>query len=205
MEVCLYAAHPLMLERMRLQLRPEEFQVHAFLLPDACQAEQVPLLAAAVYAVDAHEPDLLQRLLLRLAAFPRMIAVADDFERHRAFALLRDGVRGLVRYERLGPEFARALRAVAAGAYWAPRLLMAEFVDELLAHQPGPGDGLAVAGLRPRERQVLDGIVAQRSNKEIASDVGISERTVKFHVSNLLHRFTVQTRHELTLRVLRQR
>ncbi len=203
MEVCLYATHPLMLERMRLQLRPPEFQVHAFLLLDLAQAERVALLPCAAYAVDAHDPELLDRLLLRLPAFPRAVAVADAFEPHRAFALLRQGARGLVRYDQLARELARALRSVAAGAYWVPRLMMAEFVDDLLAHLPAGTPSLALARLSPRERQVLDGILGQRRNKEIAAAAGISERTVKFHVSNLLRRFGAQRRHDLLLRCLR--
>lgn len=204
MEICLYATHPLMLERMRLQLRPPEFQVHAFLLRDMAQAERVPLLSCDAYAIDAHDPELLDRLLLRLPAFPHAVAVAESFERHRAFVLLRHGARGLVHYDQLSREFARALRSVAAGAYWVPRLLMADFVDDLLAHLPVGGPSLALARLSPRERQVLDGIMAQRRNKEIAAAIGISERTVKFHVANLMRRFGVRRRHELMLRCLQR-
>jgi DNA-binding CsgD family transcriptional regulator len=48
-----------------------------------------------------------------------------------------------------------------------------------------------------RETQVLDGIFGRLSNKEIADRLHISERTVKFHVSNLLAKFKVATRTDL--------
>jgi len=51
--------------------------------------------------------------------------------------------------------------------------------------------------LTPREKQVLEGILRQQQNKEIAASVGICERTVKYHVSALLLKFGVKGRGEL--------
>lgn len=48
-----------------------------------------------------------------------------------------------------------------------------------------------------REEQVLAAVLENLSNKEIAARLGISERTVKFHVSALLAKFGVRTRFEL--------
>jgi DNA-binding CsgD family transcriptional regulator len=53
------------------------------------------------------------------------------------------------------------------------------------------------AGISRRERDVLDLLLANLSNKEIATKLFISERTVKFHVSNLLSKFGVQRRADL--------
>ncbi|MGH8863090.1 MAG: helix-turn-helix domain-containing protein [Burkholderiales bacterium] len=51
--------------------------------------------------------------------------------------------------------------------------------------------------LSTRERQVLEGILEQLGNKQIGGRLHLAERTVKFHVSNLLAKFAVTTRHEL--------
>lgn len=51
--------------------------------------------------------------------------------------------------------------------------------------------------LTRREQDVLDGIVRSLANKEIAASLNVSERTVKFHVSNLLSKFQVPGRTEL--------
>lgn len=51
--------------------------------------------------------------------------------------------------------------------------------------------------LTRREEEVLDGIVRSLANKEIASELNLSERTVKFHVSSLLAKFKVRSRMEL--------
>lgn len=51
--------------------------------------------------------------------------------------------------------------------------------------------------LTRREEEVLDGILRSLANKEIASELNLSERTVKFHVSSLLSKFKVRSRMEL--------
>jgi DNA-binding NarL/FixJ family response regulator len=59
------------------------------------------------------------------------------------------------------------------------------------------GDRLLTA----RESQILESVLWGRSNKEIASNLAISERTVKFHVSNILSKTGAERRREL-VRVL---
>ena len=54
-----------------------------------------------------------------------------------------------------------------------------------------------IAALTPRERQVLEGIVAGRLNKQIAGDVGIAEKTVKYHRGNLMRKMQVRNVAEL--------
>lgn len=51
--------------------------------------------------------------------------------------------------------------------------------------------------LTRREEEVLDGILRSLANKEIACELNLSERTVKFHVSSLLSKFKVRSRMEL--------
>jgi DNA-binding CsgD family transcriptional regulator len=70
---------------------------------------------------------------------------------------------------------------------------VAELATELLRSALDTG-GVAVSR---REQQVLGAVLENLSNKEIAARLGISERTVKFHVSALLTKFGVRTRVEL--------
>jgi DNA-binding CsgD family transcriptional regulator len=60
--------------------------------------------------------------------------------------------------------------------------------------------------LSPREREVLECVLVNKSNKEIGSQLNICERTVKFHVSGLLAKFKVRDRagliREATMRLL---
>jgi len=67
----------------------------------------------------------------------------------------------------------------------------AERAQELLAAGRALGAGVKVSR---REQEVLDGILQNLANKEIAARLNVSERTVKFHVSSLLAKFGVTDR-----------
>jgi DNA-binding CsgD family transcriptional regulator len=56
------------------------------------------------------------------------------------------------------------------------------------------------ASLSPRQSQILHSVICNRANKEIASRLNITVRTVKFHVSSLLTKFGVDNRMELARR-----
>jgi DNA-binding NarL/FixJ family response regulator len=85
------------------------------------------------------------------------------------------------------------------GRFWLPRPLMSSFLDATISSGWKPSKGGAGAELTDRERQVLDAVVQNLSNKEIASLLGITERGVKFHVSNLLRKHSVRRRADLML------
>ncbi len=58
--------------------------------------------------------------------------------------------------------------------------------------------GVTSVALSPREREVLHAVTSNFGNKEIAFQLSISVRTVKFHVSALLRKFGVSTRSQLS-------
>ena len=77
------------------------------------------------------------------------------------------------------------LAAVAQALARAEALRVAEDEQRSLAG--------AIAALSPREREVLAGIVAGRLNKQIAADLGIVEKTIKYHRGNLMRKMKVRT------------
>jgi DNA-binding NarL/FixJ family response regulator len=100
------------------------------------------------------------------------------------------------------PEAVRtAIDSVTAGSIWAPRRLLSKLIDRLLNKRETSltnGDPRLTA----RERQVLELILKARSNREIARDLGIEERTVKAHVGRLMRKAGVDNRIELSMRAL---
>jgi len=101
-----------------------------------------------------------------------------------------------------GPEGVRtALHVMMEGSIWAPRRLLSKLIDRLLSKRD-----TSLASENPhltlRERQVLDLILKARSNREIAGQLGIEERTVKAHVGRLLRKAGVENRIELSMRAL---
>jgi FixJ family two-component response regulator len=81
------------------------------------------------------------------------------------------------------------LAAVASAMTKAQSLRSAEDEHRRLAS--------VIAALTPRERQVLEGIAAGRLNKQIAGDIGIAEKTIKYHRGNLMRKIKVRNVAEL--------
>lgn len=75
---------------------------------------------------------------------------------------------------------------------------VAERTQQLLAAGRAFGSGVKIS---PREQEVLNGILQHLANKQIASKLNVSERTVKFHVSSLLAKFGVADRVALSREV----
>jgi DNA-binding NarL/FixJ family response regulator len=115
--------------------------------------------------------------------------------------VIRAGARGYVTKTISGPELLQAVYRVAAGdAVFSPRL--AGFVLDAFA-QPGgaaptPGLDPELDQLSPREREVLRLIARGYTYKEVGRDLSISAKTVESHVSSVLRKLQLSTRHELT-------
>ncbi len=119
--------------------------------------------------------------------------------------MIRAGARGYVTKTISGAELVDAIARVAAGdAVFSPRL--AGFVLDAFASQQGGAQGTQPAPsfdpeldqLTPREREVLRLIARGYTYKEIARELFISAKTVESHVSSVLRKLQLSTRHQLT-------
>ena len=130
----------------------------------------------------------------------RFLALSVSDAPEDVIAVIRAGARGYVTKTISGPELTSAVRRVAAGdAVFSPRL--AGFVLDAFAG----GGALPAAALdpeldqlSPREREVLRLIARGYTYKEVARDLTISVKTVESHVSSVLRKLQLSTRHELT-------
>jgi DNA-binding NarL/FixJ family response regulator len=95
----------------------------------------------------------------------------------------------------------QAIDVVTSGSIWAPRRLLSKLIDRLLK-LPDSSLTNGAPYLTEREKQVLDLILLARSNREIARQLGIEERTVKAHVGRLMRKAGADNRIELTMRAL---
>ena len=119
----------------------------------------------------------------------------SDEEILRAIAA---GAKGYIAEDATPGEFKRAIREVHSGSVWAPRRVLCAFIERATAstRRVRPeGEGK----ITEREREVLKLLVAGRSNKEIGDALGIEERTVKAHVSQLMRKVGVQNRIALSV------
>jgi DNA-binding NarL/FixJ family response regulator len=132
------------------------------------------------------------------AAHPqvRFLALSASDAPEDVIAVIRAGARGYVTKTISGPELVDAVRRVAAGdAVFSPRL--AGFVLDAFAAAPRPPLDPELDQLTPREREVLRLIARGYTYKEIARELYISIKTVESHVSSVLRKLQLSTRHQL--------
>ncbi|WP_404870083.1 response regulator [Kitasatospora griseola] len=116
------------------------------------------------------------------------------------YAALRGGASGFLLKDILPADLLTALRVVAAGdALLAPavtRRLIGEFAGR---HEPRPHLALDLAGVTPREREVLRLVARGLPNPAIAEQLGLSIATVKTHVRRLLAKLHAHDRAQLVV------
>jgi two-component system response regulator DevR len=198
----LFCSHPVAQEQFTRLLKRGNFDL------ELCREWGIP--GAISQAFDAEPPCLVVvdasdvvaslefiRMLRIEQRNVHLLVLLPKLEDSVTSSLLRLGVKGLLTYRQAPRELARAARQVDAGMYWVPRELLTRFVESILPELSGCTLLDSEVGISRREREVLDLLLDNLCNKEIASKLFISERTVKFHVSNLLSKFGVQRRADL--------
>jgi DNA-binding NarL/FixJ family response regulator len=206
LKICLLSHHPLVLQDFARVLSSQRFRIQAHQLDSTLAPEMrhMRLPRAAIYVVDASMPrpavDALIGGILEHFSGARVIVVAEKFVENSSFSLLRLGAKGLVCYSEVHDQLPRAVPMVSEGGFWVSRSVLSRFVDSILRSSRGRRiEGGTTSDLSRREQEVLEALLENLANKEIAHRLHISERTVKFHVSNLLAKFGVRRRADLIL------
>ncbi len=172
----------------------------------ATVAEAVEVIARErpdVVLLDVHMPDGGGVEVIRQVApeHPdvRFLALSVSDAAEDVIAVIRAGARGYVTKTISGPELADAARRVHGGdAVFSPRLagfVLDAFAGAGDADEPGDDE---LDQLTPREQEVLRHIARGYMYKEIALRLGISAKTVEAHVSSVLRKLQLSTRHELS-------
>jgi two-component system, NarL family, response regulator LiaR len=121
----------------------------------------------------------------------RVIVLTSFLEDDRLLPALEAGAAGYLLKNSQPAELARAVRAAHAGEAIIDPTVAARLVHALSER---PAAAPAFDGLTARERDVLTLIAQGRSNKRIALELGISEKTVKTHVGHVLAKLDVTDR-----------
>jgi len=95
----------------------------------------------------------------------------------------------------------KAIEEVISGSIWAPRRLLSMLLDQMLAASDISLTN-ANSHLTDREYQVLEEILMAHSNREIAHQLGIEERTVQAHVGRLMRKAGAVNRVDLSMHAL---
>ena len=130
-----------------------------------------------------------------------MLTVSEDED--DLFRAIRAGAQGYLLKNLESAHFRAMLEAVKRGEAAITPATAARIIDEFLRpdrpHLPADPDRLT-----DRELEVLRLVTQGLRNKEIASRLGISENTAKFHLKNILEKLHAQSRTELAARAVRE-
>ena len=162
--------------------------------------DAIARLGPDVVLLDVHMPDGGGVEVIRRAAqatpIPVFLALSVSDDPGDVIAVVRAGARGYVTKSISGPDLADAVRRVHAGdAVFSPRL--AGFVLDAFAG-PAPQAESELDALTPREHEVLQHIARGYMYKEIGLRLDISPKTVEAHVSSVLRKLQLSSRHELS-------
>jgi len=126
-----------------------------------------------------------------------VIALTSVLENEKVFDAIRSGAIGYLLKDTESEELRRAIKAAAAGQVQLSPQAAARLLRDERPAEP------QIEALTPRETEVLQLMARGLANKEIARDLGIGEKTVKTHVSNILSKMGVLSRTQAALQAVR--
>jgi DNA-binding NarL/FixJ family response regulator len=144
------------------------------------------------------------RELRRRASPSRVIVLTSFLDDERIMPALQAGAAGYLLKDVEPAELARAVRSACADEALIDPTVAARLLHTLSSDGRGPGRGAPAADealdqLTRREREVLGLIALGHSNKRIALELGVAEKTVKTHVGHLLAKLGVADRTQAAL------
>jgi DNA-binding NarL/FixJ family response regulator len=132
-----------------------------------------------------------------------VIALTSFIEEARVVAAIEAGASGFLLKDAEADELAAAIRAAAAGEVHLDPAIAGIVARRLRDGGRGAegahGDRDGIAALTAREREVLARVARGLPNRQIAEDLGITERTARTHVSNILAKLGLASRTQAAL------
>lgn len=139
------------------------------------------------------------REIARLFPYIKVIMLtASENEDHVASAL-EAGARGYILKGIGAAELIRTVHAVHSGESYVSPQLAARLLTTMRTRAPAPAVEDPLPSLTRREEQILDSVANGKTNKEVAKQLNISEKTVKHYMTNIMHKLQVRNRVEAAL------
>jgi len=133
----------------------------------------------------------------------QFIAMSARPEAQEGLRLLRGGVRGYCNRQASGQVLAVLLATVVSGKIWAGRQVTEYLLNAALENAPHPSGAKKdlFEQMTAREMEVAEQVAAGYSNKLIAAEAGITERTVKAHLNSIFRKTGIRNRVQLALAI----
>jgi DNA-binding NarL/FixJ family response regulator len=137
----------------------------------------------------------------------RPIVLTDSMDRGEILRALLWGARGIIRKDSPVDLLFKCIRSVMAGECWVSRYEVGELVQNLrmLNEKMAQSEEKKTNNLSPRELQIVEAIESGCTNREIAHELCLSERTVKYHLTNIFGKCGVTGRMELARHSLKSK
>ena len=173
---------------------------------DVIKATEPDILLLDLLLVETNDFPILPRLR-EISPHTKSLLLFAQFDHRLAFQGLRHGAKGYLAKTTPCSQLMYAIRKVHAGQAWMERSAMSQFIEELplLSEQDfslPPTDLDRI--LSPREAEISGLVARGYSNKEIAAQLSISDKTVKTHLIKIFRKLQVNDRLQLALHVVQQ-
>ncbi len=197
--------HPVYLLGLRALLEPEKDLI---VVGDACNGVEAMLLIERfdpdILIVDIEMPvmgglDVLTEIAKKKLRTQVIVLLAAS-TRDKAVRAVRAGARGVLFKEQEPALLAKSIRKVNAGEVWVDNPILSEALESLVKKPPAAdGSQKEHGGLSSRELEVVRCVSMGLRNKEVAAKLGVSEATVKNHLTSVYSKLGVSDRLELIL------
>ena len=175
--------------------------------PDANIIGQVDLLPAlspdTTLWVVLTDDKTLDHFPAWISAGVRIVILTQDENPQQAKRVLELGANGYLHYLAAAPVLEQVSQVVKVGGLWLGADLMRQLVfataNILKTATPSSTVVPALDTLTVREKSVAEAVAAGKSNKEVARDLDITERTVKAHLGSVFDKLNVRDRLQLVL------
>ncbi|MCX4027317.1 response regulator transcription factor [Endozoicomonas sp. SM1973] len=151
-----------------------------------------------------HERDLADPLtmipeLITQQPQAKVVVLEDEYDTKRAYTYFQAGVVGVCNAFMAAKQIPLLIAVVSQGQVWCGKPFMEAMVKSLAQQPNKKANTELLHKLSPREQEVALQVVEGLNNKDISNKMGVSERTIKAHLSNIFKKLNVKDRLQLAL------
>jgi two-component system response regulator DegU len=130
-----------------------------------------------------------------------VLIVDNDYNENTLISAIRSGVRGYILKNTESKHLTKAIKSVHDGELWVERKMMLKVLEAFSSSSKGKGRKRKspIYDLTETEAKIVKLVLNGLSNRDIAKDLYLSEKTVKFHLYKIFKKLSVKNRSELIL------